>query len=664
MEFDAISEDEEKRIPKWFEMLKVLRNDAISYDHLYNTERFRNPVRRVCRLLGVEKISDIVNDEILYHAVVRVAEMETESIDEKDSIMDGLALELSIKPLQKLRTTSTYELSEAEMFTGRTGAQLHRPKALTAMLTLMTNAVQQADDSYSRFLHLADTSRIEGANASIGLTTSYMYTAPEAIKQILQNSSLLEIFSSYSTLLNTAAHKLLDTPTSAEEGKAVLNLHEYLQFGDDFEIYPRLISKSDFKLLWSAMSMGKDKKMSGSIPGLNLNNFKNVLVRIALFAYHKKSTKDLILKLNNNIMPSHIELVEYLCRYLHLDDQNWVRAHIKKCFGHLKKTEICTFGISDLKIVKTPKSVNPPKKTNHKITKTQKLSKPESFNINTLPFIKERLKVREDLKELISPEEVMKTMPIPVEELFQTMRRTDFISDDMESESSLQTPMTPVRIVTINEITDEQKHFMTCNLDVATLRCFKKYLHDSSDHYGLQWSYPGGNFVDLGCLPNNTECVIRIGIINRGSDEIYLSTSCQGFESSDIRVISEPSPLIPGLKKTIRVLFTVEQGNRATVGNVQILSVDVRTGVSYTINCPVHYRTGPPNPERDDCPCTVHNLTQLLVKATGLPRIDTVTFEAKKIKLVESDTYHFPRSNKLQNNQEDVRSYTPSSMND
>jgi hypothetical protein len=54
-------------VPRWFEIQLIKR------------EQIRPPVRPVCRRLGVAKLSDIVSEEILYRAIVQVAEAQGRS---------------------------------------------------------------------------------------------------------------------------------------------------------------------------------------------------------------------------------------------------------------------------------------------------------------------------------------------------------------------------------------------------------------------------------------------------------------------------------------------------------------------------------------------------------------------------------------------------------
>ena len=76
-------------VPRWFEMLKELRNGTISYIQLIKREQVRPPVRPVCRRLGVAKLSDIVSEEILYRAIVQVADAQCRTPRREDNMGGG-----------------------------------------------------------------------------------------------------------------------------------------------------------------------------------------------------------------------------------------------------------------------------------------------------------------------------------------------------------------------------------------------------------------------------------------------------------------------------------------------------------------------------------------------------------------------------------------------
>ena len=51
-------------------------------------EKFQIPVSKICKLVGVEKVTDISNDEILYKAVENFFKMNENIIDIK-SVVDA-----------------------------------------------------------------------------------------------------------------------------------------------------------------------------------------------------------------------------------------------------------------------------------------------------------------------------------------------------------------------------------------------------------------------------------------------------------------------------------------------------------------------------------------------------------------------------------------------
>lgn len=486
-------------------------------------------------------------------------------------------------------------------------AQLQRPEALTAILNLLSVSEARTDKIYSKFLQSANISQQEIANACIGIKASYMYTSTnrDILKKVVQNSSLVEIFSSYSKLFSPT-FKDLNIPLDREDCAATIHIQELLQFSEDFEIHPRLLAKADIKYLWSAVSLESDKKRSGRVPGLDMEGFKDILVRIALLAYYKPRTKEVIMRLNSGIMPSHVELVEYLCRYLHLDDQNRIMMLMKSKHDLLKRPRTCIYGPKRTDIVQQAVSQETLRKGDKSKFQTSTIVK--GVNAKALPFLNDRLRVQKVVKDIKDREKKPIILPCSVEDMFQSMKVSDpeavQYATDMEYET-----IKNVRLKYSGDMTDEQRQFLSCHIEIATIRCFRQYTCEATDRIRLNrsdWFYPGGNFVDMGCLRSGTECVIRLCIMNRASDELFLDVSTISLDSNDARIISDPSPVIPGLSKTFRILFTVEPGDRAVVGYVQVLAVCVRTGIYQCVHTPVHYRVGVPNFERDNCPYTIH----------------------------------------------------------
>lgn len=629
----ALSIDQLSHYHLSIEMMKRSKNNNAADEEIDDLAGIQSPVQRVYKLLVADKVSDIVNNEILNEAINRVTQNKT---GEKCAIIDCTGL--SIKPIQTCSPTSVNILSDIEMFHGRSAdARLQRPKALTAILSLLSKAEVQAERTYSKFLQSADLSQEEIVNACIKITPSYMYTSSDTDtkKKIIQNSSLLEIFASYSKIFNPA-YKDLSTPLDREDCVATIHIQELLQFTEDFEIYPRLLSKADIKFLWSAVSLETCKRKPARVFGLNLEGFKDILVRIALLAYHRPRAKELILRLNSGIMPSHLELIEYICRYLHLDDQHWVMMHIKKKNDQLKIPVKCTFGLLCSNSVLTIPSDERGEKILKLVTQIPFFVK--GADASALPFLKSRSRVQKIKEDIMERERKPVVIPCTVEIMFHDMKQPDSSTVTFESylnnENNTGTGSTPLKSSGGHpgNMTDEQRHFLSCKIEAAAIRCFKKYTCETVDRMqnrSSDWFYSGGNFIDMGCLPSGAECVICLSIMNCASDELYLDVSTTGLDSSDARIISEPSPVIPGLSKIFRILFTVEPGERSVMGYVQVIAICVRTGFTECVHTPVHYRIGSPNPERDDCPYTIH-MKQSPIEGIIDYRRNSLNFETKR----------------------------------
>jgi hypothetical protein len=559
--------------------------------------------------------------------------------EEKAEIIMGLTMDMELNEPSPT-TIGTILPCEMEMFHREEdyGAQLQRPKGLTAVLNLVANSESKGVKKYAKFLQLADTAQKEIANACIAISTSYRCTTVEPIKKIISSSSLLDIFKSYSKIISPA-FKLLNSPGKLKEEKAVIYINELLIFGRDFDLYPRLMTKDDMKMIYSVVSLRYKRTNGYNLRGLDFQSFKDYFIRLALFTYHKPVAKDLILRLNDGRMPCHLELVEYLCRYLRLDDQNFVTKQLLKSNIRHTKPERCTFGKDKITVSRSAPKIR-------KSPSSPKNQYYEGANAKALPFLEERSRINKKLQGIVDISKVSKVLPVGVELLFQNpdlsgdlMAESDEgeINNDMTiTNSDEQYPSSAS-----NMMTDEQKYLINHNLESNMLRCLEKYSCNFKQQVADEWFYPEGAFVDMGCLKAGTECVMNLKVVNRSSDEIYLDTTCRGFEAGDTRVITEPSAVVPGLTRKVQVLFTVEPGDRAVVGNIEILAACVRTGLSYSINCPIHYRVGPPIPERDDYPCTIRNIGQLLTASTGKHTITTLNFETKKIKMDGSERLDF-----------------------
>ena len=139
---------------------------------------------------------------------------------------------------------------------------------------------------------------------------------------------------------------------------------------------------------------------------------------------------------------------------------------------------------------------------------------------------------------------------------------------------------------------------------------------------------------------------MQLTITNCSKDHVYLDTACNGFESPDTRVVTKPCAVAPGLSRPISVLFTVQPGDRAALGTVQIFVASMRTGLGLVYDVPMHYRVGPSRPATDNFLCTLENFDLVRSKYVGC---EGVTPHPRGAYLVR--TYDFHRLNEEKKDQ-------------
>ena len=167
-------------------------------------------------------------------------------------------------------------------------------------------------------------------------------------------------------------------------------------------------------------------------------------------------------------------------------------------------------------------------------------------------------------------------------------------------------------IVDIASVTEEQRMLINSDLDSSLCRSLGRYAqHTSLRPPSTLWTSSNGCFIDMGRLVKGSEIEIQLLVTNCSSDHVYLDTICKGFDAPDTRVLTKPCSVASGLNRLVQIYFTVQPGDKTTIGSIHVFVASMRTGVGLVFEVPVHYRVGPPLPEKDDYLCTLGNLTEL-----------------------------------------------------
>lgn len=197
------------------------------------------------------------------------------------------------------------------------------PPLLTAVLQTTKDWEGDANSKFLQFLHHAEKCLEDAKNISVSILGEYRLTSPNSFKSLRANSTIFDIYIHYTTL------KKLYFPVcykvSKIDGVATMNYYSFEIFLREFNILPRLLGREDLKLLWRRVSMERIAAGRPAIKSLNLDDFKEFLIRLAIAIYSKPGVRNLITS-SSREQPTQIEKVEYFCKYLHLDEIDVVKT--------------------------------------------------------------------------------------------------------------------------------------------------------------------------------------------------------------------------------------------------------------------------------------------------------------------------------------------------
>ena len=657
----SVSYDPLEYVDAWFEQMMLIRSKTINYTTLARGLTVKPPVHMVCQLLGVNNLAEVFSDDILYRAVVRVAQMQAAELVASEApppVLDAT----SLQPVQHASLLDTTTVSITPPPAGNRAstapaAAAHRPETLTALLDLVKKSETLGLDRYARFLTAADDAHTEMLRSGVvAIAPKFMVTDAKPAKQVHTTCAIRDIFGHY-VLVRTYKE------TVEPQGVREMSIKALMAFCRDFDVCPRLVTKDEVRLILSVMDVRNARKGLKKLKALDLEDLKDFLVRLALFAYNKPATKKAILKLNNERTVSQLDLVEFLCQYLHLGDLKWVRDRLKST---LYKVDLCTFGTEEsykAKIKEGPHTVAPGTPEKEKVGGHY-----AAVSVGTMPFLIERERQNTAL-EGIKTKPRPKPFPDNIEALFA--KNASRLADQEAAaaaagaeETSRAPPDTASlagsragpgragsnptsvgaagaskgRSVTVGwgatvtlggpapapaNVTEEQRALINGELDPPLKRSLERFTQQKDMKPAeTLWFASRGCFLDMGRLDKGKEVEVSLLVTNCSRDHVYIDATCKGLDSPDTRVVTKPCAVAPGLSRPISVLFTVQPGDRTALGTIQVFVASIRTGLGLVFDVPVHYRVGPPRPETDGYLCTLSNMDMLKGRFLGGRSVD------------------------------------------
>ncbi len=147
-----------------------------------------------------------------------------------------------------------------------------------------------------------------------------------------QTNTLIMIFNFYSKI----KFSFQQTSFTADDiANATMSFQKTELFCNDFNIVPKLLTRDDLKFIWEDLANSYFEKGLGQFKEADFHSFKELIVRMAIWAYQKPGLKKLIVTIEG-FMPKPVEIVKFFCTFLHLHDTEYVMNFLRNI---AKKTE-------------------------------------------------------------------------------------------------------------------------------------------------------------------------------------------------------------------------------------------------------------------------------------------------------------------------------------
>lgn len=206
---------------------------------------------------------------------------------------------------------------------------------------------------FTEFLEFADVATRESVAANLGIAANYKLACVPFVSEFVgYNDNLLQIFSFYSRISSHNHSGLFENMDVSHE---TMNFKKLEIFCRDYNVIPKLLIRDDLKIIWEMMAIDWSNNGRGAFVSMKFNDFKDMIVRMALLAYHKPGLKKLIISMEG-FMPKNTEIVDCFCNFLHLHDVKYIANHLRTV-GRQTQGEI-NFRSKDDPSTRTIKEIN------------------------------------------------------------------------------------------------------------------------------------------------------------------------------------------------------------------------------------------------------------------------------------------------------------------
>eukprot|EP01038_Epipyxis_sp_PR26KG_P008242 gene8242-11156_t len=546
-----------------------------------------------------------------------------------------------------------------------------RPPTLTRLLDYQKARLLDCDELYRNFLLNADEAVTYSSTSKVDITAQFKIKNPlvKKVQTDYRNDNLIIVFNFYAAIIRRSFSRDFDFANDT------MNIQELEIMCRDFNLTPKLLTHDDIKIIWTLAS--QDGVAQGKLPLvlLNFDSFKDMIIRMAVFAYHKPGMKNLVLHVEG-FMPSTSGIVDAFCNFLHLSDIAWIRNFLgtvgKKTQGDInykskgddnlrrqqqRRQDVNARKTSQYKSSKTSSNaiLEDPFGESHKNPiftapaspdKVIRLSlKKKLLNSKSTPKISQRLAMPESLLAKLDYNSSKVMDPLP--SINTNSNGTDDGNLLLESESELgfdfdlqsfkyqgdgQPSITSVPEVM--EPTNSLSYMITSfrtNYDPYLVNQLSKYTYIQPMEVSINTTNSGGPYCDLGLVYGGSIVTIVMRVLNNSPDDIMVEGSLRDLQSDDATLSSLSTTVIPGFHRDLKITFSIRAQRTNVVGYCDIMIIAARDGVSSIINCPIFYRVDQTVEADTMIRCTKYTIDDLRAKyVDGNNRNKYVEFGTKK----------------------------------
>lgn len=454
------------------------------------------------------------------------------------------------------------------------------------------------------------------------------------------------------------------TFSEADLQNETMNIFELITFLRDFKVIPKLLTKKDIDDIWFVMSKEWIQSGKGTLHHLDFESFKDMIVRIAVYSYSKPGLKKMTIKLNGHPL-LNTEMVVTFCKFLNLDDERMLKRYLeevgRKTQGDLNyrsSTEDDLKRRGDyrqdrrleqmqrraiLAAKKRGELVEMPSIEDLSPLPAEPELMPETLEASLLPLhmqVKLYPEYRSVMPELFSQFKHSKSTSSF--DLSKQYSEKSFGGDTAESphmsgnggdgvDGGPSMEMSGIiSAVTIADLGNTQK--LLKDYDKTLVRYLSNYIQSTPETSTLRCINSEGCFLDLGTIPTGTQCDIKLHVLNKTTEELYIDVTTRNFESEDVKVTTFPKIMVAGLARYAGVTFTAGALNSGVIGIIDIYTCSNRTKTPFRVEVPVFFRVAPfAVNEKPVSVCTVRTLPALLSKHLALGHTQVVNFQKQQV---------------------------------